>query len=90
MGFDEKSNGIHVYWPEKQVLSVERNVYFDKSNASVPHLEGEDEWQLTKAETVQAETVQSKQPKGHSIPEAAIPLESENPPIEPDKLPKRI
>ena len=27
----------------------------------------EDEWQLTKAETVQAETVQSKQPKDHPI-----------------------
>ena len=73
LGFNEKLNGIRVYWPEKQVVSVEQNVYFDKSNASVPRLEGEDKWQLTKAETVQAETVQSKQPKDHPIPEAAIP-----------------
>ena len=90
LGFDEKSNGICVYWPEKQVVSVEQNVYFNKSNASVPRLEGEDEWQLTKAKTVQAETVQSKQPKDHPIPEAAISPESENPPIKPDKLPKHI
>ena len=39
---------------------------------------------------MQAETVQSKQPKDHPISEAAMPPESENPPIEPDKLPKRI
>ena len=42
MGIDEQSKGVQVYWPDKITVGVERNVYYDKSIASVPHLEGED------------------------------------------------
>ena len=42
LGIDERSNGCRVYWPDKQTVSTERNVYFDKTRASVERLEGED------------------------------------------------
>jgi hypothetical protein len=42
MGIDEQSKGVRVYWPEKLTVGVERNVYYDKSIASVSHLEGEE------------------------------------------------
>jgi hypothetical protein len=50
LGLDDKSNGAHIYWPDKQTVSVERNTYFDKTNASVQRLEGED-WQFVKSPT---------------------------------------
>ena len=30
MGYDDESKGYHVYWPGKNRVSVERNVYIDK------------------------------------------------------------
>ncbi|PBK81050.1 hypothetical protein ARMGADRAFT_948869, partial [Armillaria gallica] len=30
VGIDDESKGIQVYWPGKQCVSVERNVYFNK------------------------------------------------------------
>ncbi|CAA7259930.1 unnamed protein product [Cyclocybe aegerita] len=45
MGLDEKSKGVRVYWPDKRTVTVERNVYFDKTASSVSRLEGED-WEF--------------------------------------------
>lgn len=42
MGIDEQSKGIWIYWPDKMTVSIERNVYYNKSIASVPCLEGEE------------------------------------------------
>src|SRR6202044_3154905 len=41
MGVDEQSKGMQVYWPDKMTIGIEQNVYYDKSIASVPRLEGE-------------------------------------------------
>ena len=42
MGIDEKSKGVRIYWPDKKTVSVERNVYVDRTGASNSRLEGED------------------------------------------------
>ena len=42
MGIDEQSKGVRVYWPDKTTVGVERNVYYDRSIASVSCLEGEE------------------------------------------------
>ena len=39
-----------IYWPDKQTVSVKWNTYFDKTIASVQHLEGED-WKFVKSQT---------------------------------------
>jgi hypothetical protein len=46
MGLDERSNGVRVYWPSTQTVTVERNVYYDDTVTSASRLEGE-EWSLT-------------------------------------------
>jgi hypothetical protein len=40
VGFDEQSNGSCIYWPAKQIITVELNIYFD-SPATIP-LKGEE------------------------------------------------
>jgi len=42
MGIDERSKGVRIYWPDKQTVSVERNVHYDKTASSILHLKGED------------------------------------------------
>jgi hypothetical protein len=42
LGIDERSNCCRVYWPDKQTVTTEHNVYFDKTQASAECLEGED------------------------------------------------
>ena len=39
IGIDEQSKGVRIYWPDKKSVTVERNVYYDKTSASRP--EGE-------------------------------------------------
>ena len=39
----EQSKGVRVYWPDRLTVGVERNVYYNKTIASVSHLEGEEE-----------------------------------------------
>ena len=43
MGLDEKSKGVHIYWPDSRTIGVEWNIYIDKTGASASHLKGE-EW----------------------------------------------
>jgi len=42
IGVDDKSKGIRVYWPDKKMVSVERNIYYDKTCSSISGLEGEE------------------------------------------------
>ena len=70
LGFDEKSNGVRVYWPDKQTVSIERNIYFDKTIASVQQLEGED-WEFVKSQT----DLKSNTP----VPKPSEPVMLENP-----------
>jgi hypothetical protein len=49
-GVDERSKGFRVYWPDKQIVSTEQNIYYDKTCLSVDHLEGED-WEFIKTTT---------------------------------------
>jgi hypothetical protein len=41
VGIDDSSKGCCVYWPDTKSLTVERNVYFDKTAVSVVRLKGE-------------------------------------------------
>ena len=43
VGYDNRSKGSQVYWPEKCMVMVEWNVYFNSSVADSDHLEGEEE-----------------------------------------------
>jgi len=36
VGFDEESKGVRVYWPKQRKVSVERDIYVDKSRALLP------------------------------------------------------
>jgi len=46
---DDKSKGVHVYWPDTKTITVERNIHYDNSSAC--HLEGEKSIELTINET---------------------------------------
>ncbi|KAK0454206.1 uncharacterized protein EV420DRAFT_1695666 [Desarmillaria tabescens] len=46
IGFDETSNGSCIYWPESKMVSIEQNIYFDKSHAPADDLEGEEDIEL--------------------------------------------
>jgi Reverse transcriptase (RNA-dependent DNA polymerase) len=39
LGIDDRSKGVRIYWPDKQTVTVEHNVYYDPSAS---RLEGED------------------------------------------------
>ena len=44
MGYNDKSKGYRVYWPSRQHISIERDVYFNKNKALLPdtaQIEGE-------------------------------------------------
>ncbi|PPR00726.1 hypothetical protein CVT24_000950 [Panaeolus cyanescens] len=41
LGLDEKLKGVRVYWPGQRKVSMERNVYYDKSLGSTHSFEGE-------------------------------------------------
>ena len=36
VGYDAESKGYRIYWPDKKVISVERDVYFNKDEILVP------------------------------------------------------
>jgi hypothetical protein len=50
VGVDDESKGARVYWRDTKTVTVERNVYFDPTSASVDRLEGED-WQFVETTT---------------------------------------
>jgi hypothetical protein len=80
LGIDERSKGYRIYWPERQTVTVERNVHFNNSNSSAPRLEGED-WQVTETVT------DSPSSQGAKITIASVPP-TINPPSGPaNKIP---
>jgi len=42
MGIDERSKWVRIYWPDRQTVLVEHNVYYDKTALSISRLKGED------------------------------------------------
>ena len=42
LGIDEQSMGVRIYWPDKQTVTTERNIYFDKSGLPASGPEGEE------------------------------------------------
>jgi hypothetical protein len=55
VGIDDSRKGCRVYWPDTKSLTVEWNIYFDKTAVSVVRLEGENisfEIELTDLRTV--------------------------------------
>ena len=36
VGYDDKSKEYRVYWPSRQHVSIERDVYFNKNEALLP------------------------------------------------------
>jgi len=43
IGIDERSKGARIYWLDKKMVSVERNIYYNKTVASASYLEEEEE-----------------------------------------------
>ena len=56
MGIDDKSKGTQVFWPGQWTVTVDCNVYFDKS-AAVENLEGKD---ITIVEALPASVISSQ------------------------------
>ncbi|KJA29535.1 hypothetical protein HYPSUDRAFT_122171, partial [Hypholoma sublateritium FD-334 SS-4] len=63
MGIDERSKGVRVFWPDKRTVTVERNVYYDKTGASASRLEGEN-WEFieTRAEELTTDSASHPTP----------------------------
>jgi hypothetical protein len=48
VGIDNRTtNGFRIYWPDTRTVTVERNIHFDKTQASVERLKGEN-WEFVK------------------------------------------
>jgi hypothetical protein len=89
LGIDERSNGCRVYWPDKQTVTTERNVYFDKTQASVECLEGED-WDFVEPSPdslTSAATSNDASPPSASAAPPPVPAQPEAPPG--DDVPSR-
>jgi len=50
VGVNDESKGAWIYWRDTKTVTVECNVYFDPTSASVDRLKGED-WQFIKTTT---------------------------------------
>ena len=50
VGVDDESKGARIYWQDTKTVTVEFNIYFDPTSASVDRLEGGD-WQFVKMTT---------------------------------------
>jgi hypothetical protein len=75
IGVDEQSKGVRVYWPDKQSVSVERNVYYTPCTLSASRNEGEDDMAVI--------------PQVDAPVQAPRPAETRNlpppPPLEPER-----
>jgi hypothetical protein len=81
MGVDDQSKGFRIYWPDTKSISVERNVYYDKS--FVPgHLEGEESDSGEITETILASP--SRNPTASSAPTPTATTEA---PVAPPSTP---
>src|SRR6266550_3277062 len=74
IGFDEESKGYRIYWEEKRSVTVERDVYFDESDASAPEttlIEGETHQKSNQAEKRPKAVNPAESPKSHEIKNTA-------------------
>lgn len=64
VGIDDTSKGVRIYWPDKRNVTVERNVYYDKTGASASRFEGEnwDDFIETKADELTGTSTTIPQP----------------------------
>jgi Reverse transcriptase (RNA-dependent DNA polymerase) len=101
LGLDERSKGIHVYWPDTKTVSIEQNVYVDKTSAS--HFEGENSEGFIKTNPdlpgncIPPKTPSSSpnympfaQPSNADIPHALEPIEPHSDEDPPETCPKHI
>ena len=65
VGYDDKSNGSRIYWPDQRTITVERNIYFNNPPVRSDHLEGEEE---VLVEPVRANPQNENPPKSPAIP----------------------
>jgi hypothetical protein len=90
LGIDERSNGCRVYWPDKRTVTTERNIYFDKTQASAECLEGED-WDFVEPSpdslTSAPSTSNDTSPASASTAPPPVPAQPEAPPE--DDVPSR-
>ena len=99
MGLDDQSKGVRVYWPDKRKVSIERNVYVDKTGASNSRLEGEDWDGFIETKLDEPITPKSMAPPKNSepslssdmppVPAIEDPDSGSDTPIEPVKRPTR-
>jgi hypothetical protein len=87
VGVDDESKGARIYWRDTKTVTVERNVYFDPTAASVDRLKGED-WQFVETTTDDHTPTPSTNPQAaeaptQSIDELPAPAESESEEEEP-------
>jgi hypothetical protein len=50
LGYDEESKGYRIYWPKKQTVMVEWDIYFDKNEALIPETMQIEEGRITKVD----------------------------------------
>ena len=67
VGVDDESKGAQVYWQDTKTITVEQNIYFDPTGASVDHLEGEN-WQFVKMTTDEPTSSSSTIPQTSKVP----------------------
>ena len=85
MGIDEQSKGVRIYWPDKMTVGVERNVYYNKTVASVSRLEGEEGIVKTKNDSPNATKPIPNIPSQNPIltpPRVPSPVPEPDPPAE--------
>ena len=70
LGIDEESKGIRVWWPDTKSVTVERNVYFDKTVSSSSRFEGEE---------INQEVIETRPDEPLVPPETTIPTDPDIP-----------
>ena len=84
MGVPDESKGVRVYWPDKKSVSTEWNFYFNKTQSSVSHIEGED-WELPKVKSDNPPVSSHNPPVlSHNPPVLPAPLKPPIPQIAPE------
>ena len=89
MGYDDESKGYCVYWPGKNRVSVERNVYVDKKAILEPGVvRFEGEWEPDERAVESNPTTFNKSDEQLTIPKQDHT--SDNPSITPDTQPSAL
>lgn len=70
VGYDDKSKGFQIYWPNKRKVSIEWDMYFDKDQALQPDeasIEGVEDV-LTNSDTSQSQKSSDESPDAPNKP----------------------